>query len=160
MDETAYSKLSGTLLLSIAGTISACAELIIKKSLETQVSPCLSTKNRSFSTMSIHSCNRKSAVISHIYTLFECCLFNFSAFRSVVLEFWWKNRKVRSFLSRVMKSNKFCLNAYRITECGRIAVILISFCREFHALSVGIFLLLIRCTVLDKTCPKVEVEKS
>ncbi len=44
MDETAYSKLSGTLILSFAGTISACAELIIKKSPETQVSPCLSTK--------------------------------------------------------------------------------------------------------------------
>jgi hypothetical protein len=44
MDETAYSKLSGTLLLSFAGTISACAELIIKKSPETQVSLCLSTK--------------------------------------------------------------------------------------------------------------------
>ncbi len=33
----------------------------------------------------MHSCNLKIVVISHINTLFKCCLFNLSAFRAVIL---------------------------------------------------------------------------
>ena len=57
----------------------------------------LKYQNGRFNIMSVNSCNLKSVVISHIYTLFQCCLFNLSAFREVILEFWWKNRSVRKY---------------------------------------------------------------
>ena len=51
----------------------------------------LKYQNDWFCIMSMRSCNLKFVVISHIYTLFQCCLFNLSAFYSAIIEFWWKN---------------------------------------------------------------------
>jgi hypothetical protein len=58
----------------------------------------LKFQNDRFSTMSTHSCNQIFKVISHIYTLFQCCLFNLRTFRPVLFEFWFKTRSVRKLL--------------------------------------------------------------
>jgi hypothetical protein len=55
--------------------------------------------------------------------------------------------------------NKLIPFPYRITEYGCIAIILVSFCRAAHALSEGIFRIVIQRNVLDKKCAKVKAEK-
>ena len=64
----------------------------------------LKYQNGWFSIMSMHSCNLKFVVISHIYTLFQCCLFNLSAFRVVVLEFWQKTRNGLKLIAAQFRS--------------------------------------------------------
>ena len=56
----------------------------------------LKYQNGWFSIMSTYGCNLKFVIISHIYMLFQCCLFNLSAFCAVVLEFWRKKKPKRS----------------------------------------------------------------
>ena len=52
----------------------------------------LKYQNGWFSIISMHSFNTKFVIISHIYTFFQYCLFNLSAFCAVILEFWRKNQ--------------------------------------------------------------------
>ena len=79
----------------------------------------LKCQNGCFYIMSMHGCKLKFVIISHIYMLFQCCLFNLSAFCAVILEFWRKNRNDLNYMAASFQ-HVVHIRGYMITVAGYI----------------------------------------